>query len=116
METSLKQKYSTKELKQDIIDVGDVVLQNSDRIKRIEACVGEFSDHAQRHIDVFDPKLNRLDIIMFGEKGDDGIISELRNLKTLDKRFQKLEDSLNKVMWVVIIAVLGAILKIVIIG
>jgi len=37
METSLKQKYSTKELKQDIIDVGDVVLQNSDRIKRIEA-------------------------------------------------------------------------------
>ena len=122
MDIALKAKYSTRELKQDIVDAGDVIIDNSKRIKKIEDTIGDFTDHTTRHREVIDPKLDRLDKIMFGELGDNGIavrIKDIDNTLTnkfigIDNRMEKIESGINKVLWVVILAVLGAVLKLVI--
>ena len=110
MENSLlKAKYPTKEIMQK-------ALNNEKRINKIETCMGEYSDHIRRHTDIIEPKLNRLDIVMFGEQGDDGAIRELHRLSDMDERLIKIETTINKLAWLIVLAVAGALLKLVIIG
>jgi hypothetical protein len=111
MERALKAKYTTKELKQDIMDNTDVILENRERIKNVEACVGEFGKHVQRHGELLDPKLLRHDIILFGEKGDNGLV---RQIDRMGESLDKIESGMNKILWAIILAVIGAILKLVI--
>ena len=112
MERALKPKYTTLELKKDIIETAEMALENRDRIKTVENCVGEFSNHIQKHTDVLDPKLLRHDVVLFGEKGDNGLVSKITRL---GDSMDRIEGGINKVLWVVILAVLGAVLKLVII-
>jgi len=104
MEHALKAKYPTKELKREI-------LENRDRITNVEQCMGDYSNHIQRHGDVLDPKLLRHDIILFGEQGDNGLV---RQIDKMSDSLAKIESGINRVLWVVILAVIGAVLKLVI--
>ena len=115
MERALKPKYTTLELKKDIIETAEMALENRDRIKTVEKCVGEFSQHIQKHTDLLDPKLIRHDVILFGTNGDNGMVKKLDKLDDANDRLVKIEATLNKLMWTVILAVLGAVLKLVII-
>lgn len=112
METALKPKYSTHELKKDIIENAEAILENRDRIKKVEEKVGCIDAHMTRHKDVIDPMISQHDVILFGEKGDNGLVSKITRL---GDSMDRIEGGINKVLWVVIIAVVGAVLKLVII-
>ena len=112
MEQTLKPKYSTLELKKEIVETAEMALENRDRIKTVEKCVGEFNNHIHKHADVLDPKLLRHDVVLFGERGDNGLVSKISHL---GDSMDRIEGGINKVLWVVIIAVVGALLKLVII-
>jgi hypothetical protein len=63
-----------------------------------------------------DPKLHDVHEAVFGKGNQGGLCDEVERLKAIDRRLQKIEDGLNKVVWVVGLAVLAAVLKLVIIG
>jgi NADH/NAD ratio-sensing transcriptional regulator Rex len=111
MDNALKTKYTTRELKEDIMDNVGAILENRERIKNVERCMGDFSNHVTRHGEVLDPKLLRHDIILFGEKGDNGLAHEIDKLSI---SMTKIESGVNKVLWVVVLAVISSILKLVI--
>lgn len=70
MENTLRSKYPTKEVMRK-------ALNNEKRIINIE---DEFGNHIQRHEDVFGPMLVRHDIILFGEKGDNGLVLQSKEI------------------------------------
>lgn len=111
METALKPKYSTHELKKDIIENAEAILENRDRIKKVEEKVGCIGAHMTRHKDVIDPMISQHDVILFGEKGDNGLV---RQIDKMSDSLAKIETGINKVLWAVILAVVGAVLKLVI--
>lgn len=111
METALKPKYSTHELKKDIIENAEAILENRDRIKKVEEKVGCIDAHMTRHKDVIDPMISQHDVILFGEKGDNGLV---RQIDKMSDSLAKIETGINKVLWAVILAVVGAVLKLVI--
>lgn len=104
MERTLKAKYSTRELKEDFLDVSGMAIENRDRIKNVERCVDEFGKHIQRHGDVLDSKLNQHDYILFGEHGDDGLVSDMKDL-------MKLKSEIGQLKWAIIGAIVLSIIK-----
>lgn len=107
MERTLKAKYSTKENRKEILDNRDQILENCDRIKNVEKCVGEIGDHIQHTNDVIEP-------LVFEHKqllsGKDGLITQFAIVKT---SLDKIESGTNKVLWAIILAVIGAVLKLI---
>lgn len=77
-----------------------------------------FDEHLQRHELKIDPKLNNVHEAVFGEKGKGGLCDDVTKLKetdfpSIDKRLEKIEAGINKMTWVVVLAVLAALLKLV---
>ena len=72
-------------------------------------------DHLQRHELRIDPKLHDVHEAVFGKGNIGGLCDEIGRLKAIDARLQKIEDGLNRVFWVIGLAVIGAILKLVLI-
>jgi hypothetical protein len=71
-------------------------------------------EHLQRHELKIDPKLHDVHEAVFGKGNIGGLCDEVERLKAINLRLQKIEDGLNRVLWVVGLAVLGAVLKLVI--
>ena len=57
------------------------------------------NEHLQKHELKIDPKLHNLHVVIFGDKGDDGLNSEFRELrhcyKDIDERLEKIEKNIN---------------------
>lgn len=74
-------------------------------------------EHLQRHELKLDPKLHNVHEAVFGPGNQGGIcdqVEKLRgNISMIDKRLTNIENGINKVLWVVVLAVLGAVLKLV---
>ena len=73
-------------------------------------------DHLHEHALKLDPKLHDVYHTVFGQQGKGGLCEEVESLKNMDKRLQKIEDGINKIIWIVLLAVLAAVLKLVVIG
>ena len=75
-------------------------------------------EHLQEHALKINPKLHDVYHAVFGEQGKGGLCDEVDkmgdNMKSINVRLVKIEDGINKILWVVILAVLAAILKLVI--
>lgn len=56
-------------------------------------------EHLQRHELKIDPKLHNLQVVVFGERGDNGLNSEFKELrhcyKDIDERLDKIEKNIN---------------------
>jgi len=80
----------------------------------------ELDIHLHDHAIKYDPKLHDVYHAVFGEQGKGGLVSDLERLEvamaSIDKRLDKIESGVNKVLWVIIAAVLAAVLKLVIVG
>ena len=111
MEQALKPKYNTRELKKDIIENAETILENRERIKKVEASVSCIDAHITRHKDVIDPMVTKHNIVLFGPNGDDGLAHRMNNVSD---SLEKIEAGINKVLWTVILAVVGALLKLVV--
>ena len=88
----------TKELKI-ITDRHDKALEGHEvRIKRLEKVQ---DDHIQRHDDVYDPTLQKHEILLVGERGDNGMVLANKEiqiaLKSINEKLDKKEDN-NKWM------------------
>ena len=86
------ERYLTKDLKKEIDD-------HEERIGNLKGYVDIFSNHLQRHDDKLDPLLIRADTILFGEKGDDGIVREVQDMS-------KLKNDIRHLKWLLIGAVI----------
>lgn len=73
MEASLKSKYSTKELKVNILENRKLIDENKD-------CSAAFSTHIQEHTILLDPMLKNHEVILFGEKGDNGMVLQSKEI------------------------------------
>ena len=112
MEQALKPKYTTRELKADIVESAEAILENRERIKKVEEKVICIDQHITRHKEVIDPMITKHDLTLYGPNGDDGLTHRMNSMSV---SLGKIEAGINKVLWVVILAVLGAVLKLVII-
>lgn len=80
----------------------------------------DLCEHLQRHADKIDPKVHNLHIVMFGERGDDGLVRSCQEfeerMRQVQKRLDKYDENINKIVWMVggslIAAILNIILKI----
>ena len=74
-------------------------------------------DHLTRHKDVIDPILDRHDKLLYGEKHDNGMVKQMTVFGTcfddVNKRLGKIEAGVDKVIWIVLLGVIGAILALV---
>lgn len=74
-------------------------------------------EHLQRHELKLDGKLHDVYHAVFGEQGKGGICDEFEkvkgNMEHINDRLAKIEGGINKVLWIVITAVLAAVLKLV---
>ena len=71
-------------------------------------------EHLQKHELKLDPKLHNVHEAVFGKGGIGGLCDEVERLKNMDKRLEKIEIGINKVLWTVGLAILAAVLKLVI--
>ena len=80
----------------------------------------ELDTHLHDHDIKLDPKLHDVYHAVFGEKGKGGVIADVERLEmamaSIDERLETIESGINKVLWIVVAAVLAAVLKLVIIG
>ena len=90
-------------------------MANENRITAPKVYI-ELHEHLQRHTDKMDPKLHNVYEAVFGEKGKGGLYDEVERLRIMDSRLEKIETGINRVLWVMGLAVLGALLKLVILG
>ena len=74
-------------------------------------------DHLTRHKEVTDPMLDRHDKLLYGEKHDNGMVKKINDFdKCFDdvsKRLGKIEAGIDKVVWIILVGVIGAILALV---
>jgi len=85
-------------------------------VERITAPIVKriLDEHLQKHDLKFDTKLHDVYHAVFGDQGKGGICDEIERLKVMDKRLEKIEAGINKVLWTVGLAILAAVLKLVI--
>jgi hypothetical protein len=56
---------------------------------------GRVDDHLQKHDDVYDPQIKRNSVLLVGEKGDNGICSDLKLLvKTVEQIDERTKNML----------------------
>ncbi len=78
-------------------DLAPIVNDNKKRIERLEKTKEQFDDHLQKHHDVLDKTLQNHQEVLFGEKGDDGLVFDVKQIMTIKK-------DLNGLKWAVIAA------------
>ena len=80
----------------------------------------ELDAHLHDHDIKLNPKLCEVHKAVFGEHGKGGLIDDVEKMEltmsSIDERLEKIESGINKVLWVILAAVLAAVLKLVIIG
>ena len=64
----------------------------------VKDVLARLQNHIQRHTDKCDPMLERHDIILFGELGDNGIVREIQEMS-------KLKTDIKQLKWLLITAV-----------
>lgn len=82
--------------------------------------MGILEDHLHLHEQKYNPKAHNHQVILFGEKGDDGLVSTVREheecMKRLQGKLDKYEENINKIVWLIgstlIVALLNLVLKI----
>jgi len=80
----------------------------------------ELDTHLSYHEIKLDPKLHDVYHAVFGEQGKGGVIKDVERLEiamaNIDERLNKIEGGVNRVLWVILAAILAAILKLIITG
>ena len=65
---------------------------------------GFVDDHITKHKDVYDKMMVRHEVLLVGEKGDDGLCLVANNHETRIENIEKIGDKIDKAKWAVIIA------------
>lgn len=68
--------------------------------------MGELEKHLAYHENKLDPKLHNHHVILFGEKNDDGLCADVKELKDKVSNMDEIIKKLDRVMWTVIGAVI----------
>ena len=63
-------------------------------------------NHLQHHEDKLDSKLHNHQIILFGDRGDNGICATSKNHERRIMDIEKVRDEIRQVKWAVVIAIL----------
>jgi hypothetical protein len=95
--------YKTADLKADI-DNHEI------RIVKLEQTSGCFEDHIQRHEDVFDPLLKKHDRALYGEHGDDGMVTTVAVMQEGYKDIKKDVATVKALEWGIIVTLIVAII------
>ncbi|MEL7657482.1 MAG: hypothetical protein AAGU75_16430 [Bacillota bacterium] len=100
MEDTLK-KYPTKILKKEI-DEHEI------RIKELDNTKSAFDDHIKKHEDVYNKMIYRHDYTLYGEHSDDGLVTEMIDVKYMLKTINNTMKELKGYMkWAILIIVGG---------
>lgn len=74
-------------------------------------------DHLSFHENKANPKLHNQSIILFGEKGDDGLVGDVRDLKhcyqDIDKRLSAIEGYVKWLLLLMMGAIVSSLLNVV---
>lgn len=80
----------------------------------------ELCDHLTRHKDVYDPRAEKMHKTLYGETGVNGLAGQLKaqgdKIDIIAVKLEKIGSGIDRVLWVVGLAILAAVLKLVIIG
>lgn len=95
--------YKTANLKADI-DNHEV------RIVKLEQNGGCLDDHLQRHADVFNPTLKKHERTLFGEHGNDGLVTTIAVMQEGYKDIKKDVATVKALEWGIIVTLIGTIL------
>ncbi|HOJ01279.1 MAG TPA: hypothetical protein PLL88_06625 [Anaerolineaceae bacterium] len=79
-------------------DLVPVLDDHGKRIEKLEKSKDCFDDHLQKHADVYDEKLKNHQEVLFGVKGDDGLVFDV-------KQIIQMKKNLNNLTWAVITAI-----------
>ena len=79
----------------------------------------ELCKHLDYHKNKLDPKLHNQNVILFGEKNDNGLVRSVReiegDMKDLQRRIDKYDENISRIIWLVggtlIASILNLILK-----
>jgi len=91
-------------------------------VERITAPIvkAELDKHLERHQHEYYPKLTEVRDAVFGPGNKGGLCDDVEKLRdkmgAINEKLQGIESSINKVLWIIILAVIGAVLKLVIVG
>jgi len=69
----------------------------------------ELDDHKQKHADKLDPELNNARVILFGDKGDDGLCSIIKDHESRIQTNEEMRRTINKI-WLGILGIIGTII------
>ena len=62
-------------------------------------------DHLRVHENKIDPKTHNHHIILFGDRGDDGLCAESKEMGRRITNLEKTSDKIDKLFWAVIVAI-----------
>jgi len=81
-----------------IKDLKPILDQHEIEIKVLKKSKEDFKDHLKKHEDVYDKKLNNHNDILFGEKGDDGLVFDV-------KQIVQMKKNVSNLTWTVVAAI-----------
>lgn len=73
-----------------IKDLKPILGQHEIDIKVLKKSKEDFKDHLKKHEDVYDDKLNKHQEVLFGEKGDDGLVFDVKQIVQMKKNVSNL--------------------------
>lgn len=80
------------------------------RIEKLEQSKEELDDHKKKHADVYDKMIINHQEILFGEKGDDGLVHDMKQLVNDVKQITNTNTQIKKNVTELTLAVVSAII------
>ena len=82
--------------------------------------MNELCDHLTKHNDVYDPRSEMMKKTIYGETGTNGLAGQLKSqadkIDQISVKLEKIGSGIDRVLWIIGLAILTAILKLVVIG
>lgn len=79
---------------------------------------GVIDDHLAQHRDLYNPRAERMNVVLFGKDGNDGLVTDVRDLdhcyNDIDKRLTSIEGYIKWLILLVMGAIIGAGLNLII--
>ena len=72
----------------------------------VKDVLAQLQNHLQKHDDKLDPKGQNHHVILFGEKGDNGLCATAKDHERRIMDIEKVKNEVAQVKWAVVIAIL----------
>ena len=72
----------------------------------VKDVLGRLQNHLQKHDDKYDIALDRHELVLYGEKGDNGLCARAKDHERRIMDIEKVRDEIRQVKWAVVIEVL----------